>query len=109
MPRKDYNKLIKSLLGMRLFFAFPLAGRREERTAHLSSLGVPLFFVQGTRDRLSPVSQMREVVEQLQAAVMHEVETGDHGFKVLKKSPMTFEETLDDLIARVVEWMMERV
>ena len=25
MPRKDYNKLIKSLLGMRLFFAFLLA------------------------------------------------------------------------------------
>ena len=25
MPRKDYNKLIKSLLGMRFFFAFLLA------------------------------------------------------------------------------------
>jgi predicted alpha/beta-hydrolase family hydrolase len=43
-----------------LCFGFPLAGRADQRTAHFPRVGCPALLLSGDRDRLSPLSILRE-------------------------------------------------
>lgn len=90
------------------FFGFPLhaAGKPgSERGAHLGSVGLPMLFLQGTRDKLADLT----LLEPLLAGVapeprLHVVEGADHGFHVLKRSGRTDEEVLDEMADAFAAW-----
>jgi uncharacterized protein len=90
------------------FFGFPLhaPGRGgSERAAHLARVGVPMLFLQGTRDALAPLEELRPIVASLGArASLHVVEGGDHSFHVLKRSGRSDAEALDELAAACLAW-----
>ncbi len=91
------------LAGVRglVFFGFPLhaAGKpSDERGAHLADVGVPMLFLQGTRDKLAELELLTPLCAGLgKRATLHVVEGGDHGFHVLKRSGRTDGEVLAEL------------
>ena len=72
-----------------VFFSFPLhpPGKPEtERADHLFEVNIPMLFLTGTRDEFATGDLLPQVVKKLgNRATLHLVETGDHGFKVLKR------------------------
>ncbi len=102
----------RALPGVRgiAFFGFPLhppgkPGRA--RADHLRGVDVPMLFLQGTRDPLADLGELQPVLEELgQNAQLHIVAGADHSFHVLKRSGRTDSEALDELCARVAEWIL---
>ena len=94
-----------------VFFGFPLhpPGRpSSDRAAHLTAVGVPTLFLQGTRDTLADLDLLRPVIDEMgDAAILHVVEGADHSFHVLKRSGRTDEQVLDELADRVAGWARE--
>jgi hypothetical protein len=85
-----------------VFLGFPLhaAGKPpgDERAAHLVDVAAPMLFVQGSRDKLADLSLLRPVVERLGGrARLHEVEGGDHGFQVLRRSGRSDAEVMAEI------------
>ena len=72
-----------------VFFGYPLhaPGRTDQpRDAHLSSVGVPMLFIQGTRDSLATFDLVQDLVKRLgPPARLHPIEGGDHSFRVRGK------------------------
>ena len=95
-----------------VFFGFPLhaAGKpSSERGDHLFETGVPLLFLQGTRDRLADLTLLHPVVAELGArAEVHVVSDADHSFHMTKRSGRTDEEVLRELADVTSSWA-ERV
>lgn len=91
------------------FFGFPLhaAGRPSSgRGAHLADVGLPMLFLQGTRDKLAELDLLRPLVLDLgPLATLHVVEGADHGFHVLKRSGRTDDEALDEICDRLRRWV----
>jgi len=91
-----------------VFFGFPLHRPGDEsdaRADHLEDVGVPMLFVQGTRDRLAEMDRMRAVVKALgDRAVISVVQDGDHGFDVLKRTGKSTEEVYGDMAVVVRAW-----
>lgn len=68
-----------------VFFGYPLhaPGRSEApRTQHLSSITVPMLFIQGTSDALARFDLVEDTVRSLKLARLHAIEGGDHSFRV---------------------------
>ena len=69
-----------------VFFGYPLhaPGRTDQpRDAHLSSVRVPMLFIQGTNDALADLGLIEKAVHRLgPRATLHLVEGGDHSFRV---------------------------
>lgn len=91
-----------------VFFGFPLhaAGRPSvDRAAHLAGVGVPMLFLQGTRDKLADLERLRPVCVDLgPGARLHIVEGADHGFHVLKRSGRTDDEVVAELAKATVDF-----
>ena len=92
-----------------VFFGFPLhppgkAGK--SRADHLTSVDVPMLFLQGTRDEFAQLDLLREVVDGLgDRATLHLVEQGDHSFKVPKKSTgKTEADVMNELADTIQQW-----
>jgi predicted alpha/beta-hydrolase family hydrolase len=92
-----------------VFFGFPLhppgkAGK--SRADHLTSVEVPMLFLQGTRDEFAQLDLLREVVVSLgERATLHLVEQGDHSFKVPKKSTgKTEADVMNELADTIQQW-----
>ena len=100
----------KPLAGVRglVFLGFPLhAPNRlsDERAAHLSSVDVPMLFMQGTRDSLADLELMRSICTGLGPRVtLHIVDGGDHSFQVLKRSGRTEDEVMVELCDTIDTW-----
>ncbi len=92
----------------RVFLGFPLhpAGRPGvSRAEHLAAVGLPMLFLQGTRDALADLALLRPIVKRLgPRAVLRVIEHADHGFHVLKRSGRTDEQVLDELASAVAAW-----
>jgi hypothetical protein len=95
------------------FLGFPLhpAGQPgAERAAHLFDVRVPMLFLQGTRDELADLGQLRPVVERLGSrARLGTFADADHSFHVPARSGRTdgdvraaLSETLATWVASVV-------
>jgi predicted alpha/beta-hydrolase family hydrolase len=93
------------------FFGFPLHASGKpgtERAGHLSQVGLPMLFLQGTRDRLADLDLLSPVLDVLQPApTLHVVDGADHGFHVLKRSGRTDEEVLEELCDAFCSWARE--
>lgn len=91
-----------------VFLGFPLhpAGRPGvSRAEHLARVGVPMLFLQGTRDALADLTLLAPIVGRMgKRAVLRVVEHADHGFHVPKRSGRTDEQVLDELATAVAEW-----
>ena len=91
------------------FFGFPLhasGNPGRARAEHLREVDVPMLFLQGTRDPLANLGELRPVLEELgRHAQLHVVEGGDHSFHVLKSSGRTDAEVQGEICARVAEWI----
>jgi predicted alpha/beta-hydrolase family hydrolase len=93
-----------------VFFGYPLhaPGRPEKlRDTHLSSIRIPMLFIQGTADALATFGLVEELVERLgPPARLHPVEGGDHSFRVRGKR-RTDEEIGRELAAVAARFVRE--
>jgi len=91
-----------------LLLAYPLhpAGRPEERRdTHLSTIGVPVLCLNGTRDTLCRRELMDRVVGDLSDRwTMHWLEGADHSFRVLKASGRSDDGVLREIAQVCGEW-----
>lgn len=92
-----------------VFFGFPLhpAGRPSaDRGDHLSEVGLPMLFLQGTRDRLAGLDLLRPVLDELRPPpTLHVVEDADHGFHVPKRAGRTERDVIDELAEVTRDWI----
>lgn len=90
------------------FYGFPLhaPGRdSSERGAHLADVGLPMLFLQGTRDKLANLDLLRPLLDGVRPApTLHIVEGADHGFHVLKRSGRSDDEVMDELAETLARW-----
>lgn len=89
-----------------VLFSFPLhAPNRpdDSRAAHLGAIKIPMLFLSGTRDALNDLALFRPVVKKLgKRATLHTIDTGDHSYKILKKTRKSDEDVFAEM-ARVVK------
>jgi len=92
-----------------VFFGFPLhpPGRPgTARAEHLTSVDVPMLFLQGTRDEFAQLDVLREVVRKLgDRATLHLVDEGDHSFKVPKRTGKTEADVMNELADTIHTWI----
>ena len=106
---------LEPLLGVRglVFFGFPLhpAGKPSiDRAAHLAAVGIPMLFLQGTRDALAETVLVESVVGELgSCASLFSIADADHSFHVPARSGRTDEQVLEAMLDRTVSWMRDLV
>lgn len=91
-----------------VFVGFPLhpAGRPgTQRADHLRLVGIPMLFLQGTRDKLADLELLRPLCEDLPGATLHVIADADHSFHVLKRSGRNDAEVLDELARATASWL----
>jgi predicted alpha/beta-hydrolase family hydrolase len=90
------------------FFGFPLhpAGQPAvTRADHLDAVGIPMLFLQGTRDKLAEMELLEPVVQRLgQRATLHRVDQADHAFHVPARSGRDDRAVMDELIQGFALW-----
>ena len=92
-----------------VLLAFPLhaAGRPgADRAAHLRDVGIPMLFIQGTRDELADFELLRPLVQSLGAnATLHVLENADHSFHVPARSGRNDADIRDDALDATCAWL----
>lgn len=90
------------------FLGFPLHPAEKpgvKRADHLADVGIPMLFLQGTRDTLAELDLLRPVIDRLGSrATLQVIDGADHMFHVLKRSGRTDEEVLDELASAIAAW-----
>jgi predicted alpha/beta-hydrolase family hydrolase len=103
----DQDEAERAVHGI-VFFGFPLhaPGRDSaDRGAHLAEVGLPMLFLQGTRDKLANLDLLRPLLAEVRPPPsLHVVVDADHGFHVPKRSGRSDEEVLDELCRVLAEW-----
>jgi predicted alpha/beta-hydrolase family hydrolase len=96
-----------------VFFGFPLHPPNKPGTKHaehLSDVGLPILFFQGTRDPFADLKLLRPICAKLGArATLHVIETADHSFHVLKSSGKTDAAILQELARTAAEWTRREI
>jgi len=91
-----------------VFLGYPLhpPGRPEKlRAEHLSRIGLPMLFVQGSRDTFGTPDELRPILESLRPQpVLKVIAEGDHSFKVPKKGPLSQEQVYESVLDEVAQW-----
>lgn len=92
-----------------VFVGFPLhpAGRpADERAKHLADVGLPMLFLQGTRDELADVALLQAQVQRLgERATLALFDDADHAFHVRARSGRTDGQTLQAMLDATADWM----
>lgn len=95
------------------FLGFPLhaAGRpSRERAAHLFEIKIPMLFLQGTRDTLADLDELRPVCKKLgRRATLKLIEDADHSFHVPARSGRRDAEALDEVLDTLAAWIGDAV
>jgi predicted alpha/beta-hydrolase family hydrolase len=105
---------LQAIEGVRglVFVGFPLhpAGKPgSERAGHLAQVGVPMLFLQGTRDTLAELDLIRTVSTGLgERATLHVVDGADHSFHVLARSGRNDAQLIEELADTAAAWMAAR-
>ena len=94
-----------------VLFSFPLHAPNQpgdSRAEHLNAIKIPMLFLTGTRDALNDLTLFRPVIEKLgNTATLHTIETGDHSYKVLKKTRTSSEDVFDEMARVTADWIRE--
>jgi predicted alpha/beta-hydrolase family hydrolase len=92
-----------------VFFGYPLHPARQPeklRAAHLPAVRCPMLFIQGTRDPLCDLAQLRDVLVPVHAAhTVHVIDGADHSFKLPRRSGRGMEDVMQEIVATTVAWM----
>lgn len=103
----DHPPELERVRGL-VFFGFPLhppGNPGTKRAEHLAQVRIPMLFLQGTRDQFADLKLLRPICASLGArATLHEIETADHSFHVLKSSCKTDAEVMRELAQSVRTW-----
>jgi hypothetical protein len=95
-----------------VFLGYPLhpPGRTDAlRDKHLSAVGVPMLFVQGTRDSFARMDLLEAVVTILGArATLHVIDGGDHSFGVPRRGGRTKADAEKEVVDTVLRWLKEK-
>lgn len=95
-----------------VFLGFPLHAPNRpssDRAGHLHDVGVPMLFLQGTRDALANLEFLTPVCEALDdRATLHIVDGGDHSFHVPKRSGRTEDDVFAELGDTIRAWWVGR-
>lgn len=95
-----------------IFLGFPLhpPGKPSiDRAAHLSSVKVPLLFLQGTRDEFAQLDLLQPLVKKLgSVATLKLFDDADHSFKVPARSGRKPSEVFAELLDAIASWIAER-
>jgi len=92
-----------------VYFGFPLhaVGRPgAERGQHLAEVGLPMLFLQGSRDALADLKLLKPLCQKLERAKLLVVSGGDHSFHMLKSSKKSDEEVLDEIVNQAAQWIV---
>ena len=92
-----------------VLFGFPLhpPGRPEmaaRRAAHLPETGLPMLFLQGSRDALGKPHEVSRTIRGIRGAELREIESADHSFGVPKRSGRTKSDVIRELVEITAEW-----
>jgi uncharacterized protein len=92
-----------------IFLGFPLhpAGRpSQDRGKHLFDVQIPMLFLQGTRDALAEMQQLKPLCDALGArAALKLFPDADHSFHVPVRSGRTDVEVRSDLMDALAAWI----
>lgn len=92
-----------------ILFSFPLhAPNRpdDSRAAHLNAIEIPMLFLSGTRDALNDLTLFRPVIKKLGTrATLHTIDTGDHSYKILKKTRESSEDVFTEMARVARDWI----
>jgi uncharacterized protein len=91
------------------FLGFPLhpAGRpSQDRAEHLFEVQIPMLFLQGTRDSLASLDQLKPVCKQLgNRATLTLFTDADHSFHVPARTGRKDAQVLDDVLDALAAWL----
>ena len=92
-----------------VFLGFPLhpAGKpSDERAAHLFDIGIPMLFLQGSRDDLASLELLEPVVAKLGAkATLAVFADADHSFHVPARSGRKDAQVLGEVLDALAGWL----
>lgn len=95
-----------------VFFAFPLHPPGKpgiERAEHLSSVKIPMLFLQGTKDEFADLALLKSVTSKLgKRAKLHLAEHADHSFHAPAKSGRKDPEVLAEILDAAHDWMLKQ-
>jgi uncharacterized protein len=95
-----------------VLFSFPLhlPGRPDtKRAEHLAGIKVPMLFLSGTRDDLATLDLLEPAIAKLgKNATLHEIDTANHSYKVLKKTRTSDEDVFAEMARVLEDWIAER-
>ena len=84
----------------------PMGKPERRRDEHFTRLRVPVLFVSGTRDAMTPRAELTRSARKVKGAVrLHWLDTADHGFRPLKRSGLTIDDVLADAAETSVTWV----
>jgi uncharacterized protein len=93
-----------------VFLGFPLhpdGAPASTRGEHLRDVRIPMFFIQGTRDKLADIERMRALTQGLgDGATLMEIAEADHAFHVLARSGRKDPEVLQEVLDGAARWML---
>ncbi len=102
---------IAPLAGVRglVFLAFPLHPAKRpsvERAQHLFDVGIPMLFVQGTRDDLASLELLDPLIEQLGGrAVLKLLQDADHSFHAPARTGRKDPELRSEALQAMAAWV----
>lgn len=91
-----------------VYFSFPLHPAKKpdtKRAAHLTDIELPQLFLSGTRDALADLELLTSIVTELPGATLHELDTADHSFRILKRTRQSEESVYDEAARIAADWM----
>ncbi len=91
-----------------ILYGFPLhpAGKPStDRADHLSSISLPMLFLQGDRDALAKINLIEPVLGKIPWADLDILSGADHGFKFLKKYQINEDAVFELLAKKTVEFI----
>ena len=92
-----------------LFLGYPLhpPGKPETlRDRHLPEVGVPMLFLQGTRDAFARWDLLEGVIARLgEKATLHRLEDADHSFRVPRRTGRTPADVEEEVFGAALAWL----
>lgn len=92
-----------------IFFSFPLHApgkASDHRGAHLLDISVPMLFLSGDRDTFTDPAFFLPLIQKLgDKAKLHLLETGNHGYKILKRTRTNPDDIFVEIGKEVRAWL----
>ena len=91
------------------FLGFPLhppGAPADTRGAHLADVGIPMLFLQGTRDEFADLGLLQPLVRKLGSkATLHLVDDANHSFRVPARTGRKEADVMAELADALAEWI----